>query len=352
MGVSRAIVQEDIAQRNPDTPLPKQGSLLDPVIKNGMMALSTAIDHPAADKKNGAQIPVLTQGGKSYYFLWSLERVGVAYGLKSIGGKDWYGFGAEILIANQREDGSWRGDFAACGADTCFALLFLKRVNLAKDLTATLQGHPATPPAPVPHEAAPPAITYDPHKPPNPSLEKPRPIDRTKPSEAPPVDVRPLPLALGSGTDSDAQGLATELVTSPPEHQMELLDKFRGSKGVAYTQALASAIPKLSDSLQPKAREALAEHMMALDAGKLRQCLHDSSPELRSASARALALKGDRSFIPDVVPFLDDRDVLVVKAAHAALKVLAGCDLGPANEGDHADCSRAAGAWKQWYSSH
>jgi hypothetical protein len=73
------------------------------------------------------------------YFLWSVERVAVVYGLRTIGGKDWYAWGSEILVARQVSDGSWHDAFAG-PVDTCFALLFLKRVNVAQDLTKVLQG--------------------------------------------------------------------------------------------------------------------------------------------------------------------------------------------------------------------
>jgi hypothetical protein len=72
------------------------------------------------------------------YFLWCLERVAVIYDLKEIGGKDWYAWGAEVLVESQKADGSWvdkHGDVL----DTCFALLFLTRANLAKDLTQTMR---------------------------------------------------------------------------------------------------------------------------------------------------------------------------------------------------------------------
>ena len=41
------------------------------------------------------------------YFLWSLERVGVIYGLTTIGKQDWYEFGADALVNSQMADGSW-----------------------------------------------------------------------------------------------------------------------------------------------------------------------------------------------------------------------------------------------------
>ncbi len=72
------------------------------------------------------------------YLLWSMERVAVIYGLDKINGKDWYGWGKEIILDNQERDGSWRERFPGV-PDTCFALLFLKRANIAKDLTDKLQ---------------------------------------------------------------------------------------------------------------------------------------------------------------------------------------------------------------------
>ncbi len=73
------------------------------------------------------------------YFLWSVERVGMIFGLvKGINGKDWHGWGADVILQNQQKDGSWRDRFPGV-CDTCFALLFLKRANVAKDLTDKLQ---------------------------------------------------------------------------------------------------------------------------------------------------------------------------------------------------------------------
>src|SRR5262249_15609364 len=97
----------------------------DPAVRTGLAALGTAIGHPVG-RQPGRQVPLLRTGGRMYYFLWSLERVAVAFGLTTIGGKDWYEWGSEILLANQQTDGTWRGDYAVMGADTCFALLFLR----------------------------------------------------------------------------------------------------------------------------------------------------------------------------------------------------------------------------------
>ena len=58
-------------------------------------------------------------GGHHLYWLYCVERVGIAAGYKRFGDHDWYKEGAEILVKAQK-DGHW-GSFEG----TCFALLFL-----------------------------------------------------------------------------------------------------------------------------------------------------------------------------------------------------------------------------------
>jgi hypothetical protein len=109
----------------------------DPRVVRGFAALGRHIGKPAF-RMEGLQQPNL-------YFLWSVERAAVLYGLPLIGDKDWYRWGAECLIANQTFNGSWdKGGYWAANpvVDTCLALLFLKRANLATDLTETLPINP------------------------------------------------------------------------------------------------------------------------------------------------------------------------------------------------------------------
>lgn len=76
------------------------------------------------------------------YLVWSIERVAVLYNLKTIGGKDWYGWAAHMLVVNQMPDGKWiNGQYTGeCPlANTCLSLLVLKRANLVSDLTEHLQ---------------------------------------------------------------------------------------------------------------------------------------------------------------------------------------------------------------------
>lgn len=104
---------------------------------NGLVALSRTLGEPTGKWKD---LPI-----ESLYFLWSVERVGVLFDLPTIGGKDWYRWGAEQLIANQSVLGGWQGGEypgSSVPIDTCFALLFLKRSNLVSDLTARLPFKP------------------------------------------------------------------------------------------------------------------------------------------------------------------------------------------------------------------
>jgi hypothetical protein len=106
--------------------------LRDEAIDKGLKALGGYIGQP------GQKNPPM----QNAYFLWTLERVGVLYNLKTIGGKDWYRWGVEILLSNQRPDGSWDSAHYhghSPPLDTSMALLFLKRANLTQDLTESLR---------------------------------------------------------------------------------------------------------------------------------------------------------------------------------------------------------------------
>jgi hypothetical protein len=108
-----------------------------PRILGGFVALSRHVGAPAG---RTTDLPMA-----NLYFLWSVERVAVLYDLQTIAGKDWYRWGAEILLANQQPVGAWvNGGYPGASPvlDTCLALLFLKRANLAKDLTNKLPFDP------------------------------------------------------------------------------------------------------------------------------------------------------------------------------------------------------------------
>lgn len=127
LAVGHAIARAPGEKGPPDKPVN------DPRVVNGLVALTRQVGQPA-----GVLPP---RGPLHLYALWSIERVAVLYDLPTIGGKDWYGWGCELLLANQTAVGSWEnGDYPGHSPiiDTCLALLFLKRANLASDLTPRL----------------------------------------------------------------------------------------------------------------------------------------------------------------------------------------------------------------------
>jgi len=65
-----------------------------------------------------------------FYYLYGLERLGALAGLARIGDHDWYAEGAAVLVARQNPEGAWRD--ATHPADTCFALLFLRRATAGR----------------------------------------------------------------------------------------------------------------------------------------------------------------------------------------------------------------------------
>ena len=60
-----------------------------------------------------------------FYYLYALERAGVLCRTEWMGRHAWYAEGVNVLLASQGRDGAWNESLH----DTCFAILFLKRVT-------------------------------------------------------------------------------------------------------------------------------------------------------------------------------------------------------------------------------
>lgn len=109
-------------------------------VKGGASAKTA--DNPAIGKgleKLGEHISI--EEMNNFYLLWSVERVGMLYNLKTIGNKEWYDVGVEVVLPLQQQPGNWnaRNYLGSTPAlDTCFALLFLRRSNLVQDLSERL----------------------------------------------------------------------------------------------------------------------------------------------------------------------------------------------------------------------
>jgi hypothetical protein len=309
----------------------------DSALARGLEALSSTVGTPGG--KGGA--PKAT--GKAYYYLWSLERVCVALGLETIGKerKDWYAWGAEVLLANQMPNGMWSGEFGACGADTCFALLFLRRANLAHDLSSSLS---------LGGRELRAGKLFDVKRPPG------KPLESVDIGKAPLIDKRKRPdKKIDKRPTAGEEGpaaLARELVKAAPERQGELIRQLEKGKGSAYTQALVGAIPKLEGSGLREARRALAERLARMKIGTLKAYLEAEEPELRRAAAVATTARDDaREVVPQLIALLSDREPMVERAAHRALKVASGKDFGPASDASRAERNRAIAAWRAWWAT-
>ncbi len=110
----------------------------------------------ALDKATKAEVKFLAE------HIWAVERVAVVLQLPKIKDRDWYRWGLPLLEKgyNSKDGGVRMGD---PGSDTCHALLFLKQVNLAADLSEKLAASP--PPA---------------QKPPTPAQKPPTPAPKGK----------------------------------------------------------------------------------------------------------------------------------------------------------------------------
>jgi hypothetical protein len=120
---------------------PPQDLMQDQAIARGLAFLGGVVGKPglpAGSSNAGNNNLIGARANDDLYFFWSLERVGVIYDLPRIGGRDWYAWGSPIIVDHQNADGSWGGAFPGV-VDTCFALLFLRRVNVASDLTSKLK---------------------------------------------------------------------------------------------------------------------------------------------------------------------------------------------------------------------
>jgi hypothetical protein len=330
-------------------------------VRAGLLYLARYVGQPGFP--TAGQRGMVGAGPPDYYFFWSLERVAMIYGLKTIGKKDWYAWGAKILLDHQNANGSWEGKYGD-SVDTCFALLFLQRANVARDLTATLSGKVRDPAdvqlraggvggegllahgtkAGEDKESKP----AEESRPGAPGVEHKTP--KASPSVPPQRKPSPAPAPAGENTEEkETAQLAQQLIQAPYDKQERLIESLKEQKGVAHTDALAMAIPQLKGPNKLKARDALAERLARMTASTLREKLQEESAEIRRAAALACAMKEDKAFIPNLISLLEDPQRPVSFAAHAALKDLTKQDFGPAANASPKDRAAAVARWKEWW---
>jgi HEAT repeat protein len=149
--------------------------------------------------------------------------------------------------------------------------------------------------------------------------------------------------------DTNAARLSAALVFAQPGRQDGLLTKYRDTKGIEYTEALANALAQLDGVALQNAREYLAQRLTRMTAETLRQRLGDPRAEVRRATALAWATKEDSAAIPELIPLLEDPDDCVRPAARTALKHLTGQNFGPRNDANARERAQAVTEWKSWW---
>jgi hypothetical protein len=349
LGLATAIGRQDDlikpAKNSSDTktaPAKPSNDARDSAVQKGLSALGTVIagNGPGPGRGKGPRLLVSgsTLGDRDLYFLWSVERVGVLYGLDKIGGVDWYSVGSEELVAAQNISGSWGRGGRGAEVDTAFALLFLVKSNPVSDLSNRLQSGAKTAelrtsPGPNSNDNRTPTAGAKPELPAEPTESR-------RPGV---IVIRP-----NSPVGIDPKKLAEELAGAMGLEWEKLLATTREAKGNEYTQALVLAIPRLDGDRLKYAREALAERLTQLTAETLRTMAKSDNVEQRRAAVLAMASKGDKACIPDLIAAIQDDEDIVVRAAKAGLKSLTGKDFGPADGAASSERKAAAAMWREW----
>ena len=268
-------------------------------------------------------------GTNDMYFFWSLERVGVIYGWETIGGIKWHDAGCHTLVHAQGPDGFWKAGGYETDVNTAFAVLFLCKSNLARDLSRAVKGGGET------EMRAGAGASADS------KLANPTAGAKTDP-------LGPNQILPGV-TGNQSATLAAELVRSDDQEWAKVLKKLRDSRGGTFTEALVTATTRLEGDRLKLAREALAERLGRMTADTLRAMAKSEEPELRRGAILAMAMKDDKKHIPDLIAAIVDDEEIVVRAARAGLKSLTGQDFGPVPNANIGEKKIALENWRTWY---
>jgi len=286
-------------------------------------------------------------GKTPLYLLWSVERVAMIYDWKRIGNQDWYLWGADYLLRTQQPSGAWDDPpdsgvavlHMGSAINTAFAILFLKRANLAMDLTSYMKGEAVLRVSDRPAKPTPsPMKPADSDKPSDPNKPTTRPDPQT-PVSNPNLDPNPSKPAQPP-VESEASKLAGQLVAADGSLRPDVLRTLRDASGPVNTQALVEALYRTFGQARDDLRAALAQRLGRMNERTLRAYLQHDEPELRRAAAWAAALRDEKAHIPDLIPMLNDRDAGVRLTVHASLKAITRTDQGSEAE-----------AWLRWWNA-
>jgi len=149
--------------------------------------------------------------------------------------------------------------------------------------------------------------------------------------------------------DTESGRLARTLLQAATPRRKALLEQYRETRGVQYTEALAFAIPCLEADARLEARAALRERMGRMKEQQLGQYLDDEDAEIRRAAVLGVAMRDSKAHTPRIIELLLDRDPLVRRASHIALKELSGKDLGPPLNPTEKELNEAVSQWRAWW---
>lgn len=309
-------------------------------------SLVKAVNFLAASVPQGDVKPApLGHGqGKVYYSMWSMERACMALGLTKLGKTDWHQWGADLLLVNQAPDGGWHGEYSndgggAYGADTCFALLFLRKANFTGDLSTYLRGKFVAELRGVTRLPGVKGLTTPAEK----QGEDPRGKEKDQP-KAKPIETR---------EKTTSEKLSDALVMAKGEERKTLLKDYEKGNGRDYTVALALSIPLLDGEDKASARDVLQERLAGLSVTNLEYyTTKEEDAEIRAAAILASARKpkDDRStLVPLIIDRLADREPYVVRAAAFALKFISREDFGPTETATAKEIEAAMEKWKDWW---
>jgi hypothetical protein len=361
MGMAMGFGARDANMRTKDGAAPpaKNDDIgADKIVEAGLKYLGGELGRAEMREERGRKKFQAFDLNTNHYLLWSVERVGMIYGLPTIGKIDWYAWGADALLATQSPDGSWKNGVYHGANDelnTSFALLFLCRANLAQDLSASLKGKVRDPGTARLIGGDLSKIIPGTNPPSNPPVDPPKvapKIDPKMPVNTAPKTYPATPVPAANDFESKVNLLVKELLAVGPGEFNDLLKKYNQTRGGEYTEALARVAARMSGETQSMVRESLANRLTRMTAATLAEMMRDSNRELRRASALAAGTKGDRAISPELIRLIGDEEPPVVQSARASLKVLTAQDFGPEPDATPAQRTKALLAWKSWWDAN